>query len=709
MKKLVSSLSLLSLVLLALGVAACNGAGGAKIDVSAQNTTGGITDMSNASYADVTSASESSQVSDTALQSESELDKTPDLVAAAEKPEQKDAFKTVKEYLRPEPTSVMDRERIVYARELFMKLKGIDQMSADGKEILKELQKAEALIWAFDIEEIYTVFKEVGPGKNGSFGPGGGLWAWDSWGKPYFSYNGDGANGANGGPAAFTAEQKKLPQVVAAREYYNEISGYEWGTYSGIISEEYDDAKEAEAVIDEMDSASAQDVANAREAYNALSEGAKARVLNYEKLKKAEGINDEIPSNIVSAGGRAWRQGDGLTPEQYGAIARRMKEYFPNARSEFVWITGMLESAHGGITINVDFDSIADGGKYTPDESKYPALSELEWRAKHIKFTPQPGNAATHEDFLTYFDTNDIYVYLQVESGFADMETLIDIYYDVFNVANHKCVLGFAVDVEWYYGIDSDQGIPVSDGRAKQWAEYLYRNWGEGKAGLLLKHYNCTHLPLTYRGGEEGKSEKLIFCNDSQNAGSWDGSVAAEWDSNTMQAGAAAGFGREFKRFADFYPDNKVVFQIGYDGDRQWIYAMDDPIIKSLSVKLAEATAENVNQEISIAWVNFTYNDPLTFGDITAPEEISKVWEIRHMLGYLEQDQLVGRRFDGDRSLENGGTGLTSTDAKLIKRLRELVDSLPDGEEGPNGLSESDLPRWREAIERLKEIENALE
>jgi hypothetical protein len=426
-------------------------------------------------------------------------------------------------------------------------------------------------------------------------------------------------------------------------------------------------------------------------------------------LKKAEGVNDVIPRNLTAAGGRAWRQGDGITPEQYGQISARNKDWFPEARTEFIWIAGMLSST--GITVNVDFNTIAEDGKYTPDAEKYPAMTLAEWKKLHINFSPQSGNVATHEEYLNYFDENDIYVYLQVESGFADMETLIDIYYDVFNVAGHKCVLGFAVDVEWYYGVETDQGIPVSDGRAKEWAEYLYETWGRGKAALVLKHYNATHLPLTYRGGEEGKSEKLVFCNDSQNLASWDGSVGAVWDADTTKGGTASGMGRAFKLWADFYPDNKILYQVGYSGDMQWIYPMDGDIVRTMGIKLAEAASAGPDQEIAIAWVNFTYNDPLTFGDITSPSVASKAGQIHAMLASLSStgsvtgENLPGQRFDGARTADKGGTGATYTDAMLVARLRELVDSLPDGEAGPNELSGGSLTQWNERVARLKEVE----
>jgi len=32
----------------------------------------------------------------------------------------------------------------------------------------------------------------------------------------------------------------------------------------------------------------------------------------------------------------------------------------------------------------------------------------------------------------------------------------------------HKCVVGFGVDVEWYYGVDEDSGLPVTDALAQE-------------------------------------------------------------------------------------------------------------------------------------------------------------------------------------------------------------------------------------------------
>jgi hypothetical protein len=169
--------------------------------------------------------------------------------------------------------------------------------------------------------------------------------------------------------------------------------------------------------------------------------------------------------------------------------------------------------------------------------------------------------------------------------------------------------------------------------------------------------------------------------------------------------------GRAFKLWADFYPENKILYQVGYSGDMQWIYPMDGSVVQSRGIKLAEAASANPGQEIAIAWVNFTYNDPLTFGDITSPSTASKAGQINRMLASLSSaggvtgDNLPGQRFDGARTAENGGTGATYTDAMLVARLRELVDSLPDGETGPNELAGGSLTQWNERVARLKEVE----
>ena len=52
---------------------------------------------------------------------------------------------------------------------------------------------------------------------------------------------------------------------------------------------------------------------------------------------------------------------------------------------------------------------------------------------QYIYFSePDRENHLSHEEYFKYFDDNNIKVYLQVEPGFADVDTLIDLIMDQY-------------------------------------------------------------------------------------------------------------------------------------------------------------------------------------------------------------------------------------------------------------------------------------
>lgn len=553
--------------------------------------------------------------------------------------------------------SIDDRESVVLARRLFEKLetrttndKPLVENAAAGSN-LETLEVAEANILNLWINDLYTGDPEAPVDHARSLG----LWVLDE---------------------AYDGMSEAHQELVTDYDKLEAMDEYSAEVLAPAFKEDYNAAKVVQAKIAAMDPFVGSEVKAVRAAYDGLTDSQKAIVTNYEVLKKAEGTNDVVPSNIKFAGTRSTSYGTNLSLANWQLIDDTLQGYFPNTQSTYVWITGMLDPSSGtagSCRIDIDFDKIdeADGN---PD-GKYKGKTEAEWKNENITF--KPSGALKQKDYLDYFDKHDIYVYLQVESAFADMKTLMDIYYDVFNVADHKCVKGFAIDVEWYWGISEDSGIPVTDERAREWNEYLYETWGPGMQ-LFLKHYAATWLPTTYRGGN-GSGEKLVFCDDSQSFGSFDGEMGGVYDENDAYDGATMGFGREFKLFADYYPDNDVIYQIGYQPDREWYYAFDDPIIKSFGIKMGEVT--NPNQNVGIAWVNFSLKDPLTFPSLMNPTEAASA--VNGLLNYListknPTNNLVGRRFDGNRSVDNDGGGATLSDAIYIKRMRDLVNALTD-------------------------------
>ncbi len=262
----------------------------------------------------------------------------------------------------------------------------------------------------------------------------------------------------------------------------------------------------------------------------------------------------------------------------------------------------------------------------------------------------------SHEEYLNYFDQNGIQVYLQVEPGFADVETLIDLILDQYG--HHPCVVGVGVDVEWYHGITEDSGLPVSDALAEKWDMHIKGINPEYR--LFLKHYNIRYLPPTYRSD-------ILFVNDSQGFGSAVGDVLGVYDENLDDV---LGFIPEFKRFADAFPDNDVLYQIGYASDATWYYTMGDPVVLSLGQRLAEVTKQNCG----IIWVDFTIKDPMTFPWLMTSEE--RVKAVNTLLRNLNpKSGLVGKRLAGISS-----DAAVPRDFIFIQMVREIVDGLTEEE-----------------------------
>ena len=285
----------------------------------------------------------------------------------------------------------------------------------------------------------------------------------------------------------------------------------------------------------------------------------------------------------------------------------------------------------------------------------------VDYSSKKITFgEPTMAGHLSHEDYFNYFDEHGIKVYLQVEAGYADMETLMDLIFKEYG--HHKCIAGFGVDVEWYYGVEEDSGLPVTDELAKEWETHLkginpnYR--------MFLKHYNARYLPPTYRG----VNNDILFCDDSQSFGSMNGDTLGQYDTNVDDV---LGFIPEFKKFSECFPNNEVIYQIGYHPDAMWYDTLEDPVIKSLGTRLAEVTKQNCG----IAWVDFTLKDPLTFPQVMKDGDMVKA--IKTRTDYLNpngEENMIGKRFAASKA--------SYSDAMYVDRLRSLIDKLTKTERG---------------------------
>ncbi|MCL1982159.1 MAG: hypothetical protein FWG53_03565, partial [Clostridiales bacterium] len=584
------------------------------------------------------------------------------------------------ELLLPEPTSTLDNERIVLAKYLLAKkgygqgynpsvansadlafgpVVGTGNLTGDTiwgqfrvgaayaddpemKTLIDALYKAEALLWAFNCSDVYTGDPAAPVTRRSAT-------LLSNFNTRYGRISS--ASGLN------RPDLLNLPEVVAARALYTTMNTYASSmNFSALDTAEANAGTAVRNMITNMNPNDKAQVAEARAAFDALAPYGKARVTNYETLKKAEGIGGEIPANLKNVSQRAPSNGQGYTTAQWVASSDKIKGWLPNVSVDHIWIAGMLDGYNSwnglaGVRINVDFNTIATDGKYAPPG--YEPLTQAQWLEKHISFGMAGTGRPTHLEFLDAFDKNGIGVYLQIENGYADTITLMDIYRDIFQIDKHPSVKGFAVDVEWYFGFCDDTGIPVPNAVAQKWNEHLYQTWGPGYR-MILKHYNINALPYTYRGGEAGKSEKIIFCTDSQGT-------------NSTLDNIVTGF----HTWAAQFPDNPVNRQTGYAVDRNWFWGLQAPTVKSLAVRLADCAAASPDQEIQVTVTQALFNDPAVFWMGTDAQAASALNTTLNMLSPTTTvSGHPGYRF-------SRGTA-TLADAIFVFNAREAYNALPD-------------------------------
>jgi hypothetical protein len=184
-----------------------------------------------------------------------------------------------------------------------------------------------------------------------------------------------------------------------------------------------------------------------------------------------------------------------------------------------------------------------------------------------------------HEPYLGTFDTQGVQLYLEIEPGDADIPTLIGLVLSRYQ--SHPSVIGLAIDAEWIHKTsDTGTETPVTDAQAQAW-ETKVKSYSSSYR-LVLKHYDETNLPPTYRGD-------IIFTNDDEQNGSY------------------SAFKAELKTFADFFYPSDVMFQFGYPSDRGWWSALASPIPQTIGEDLEAQT----RQRFGVLWVDFSINDPL--------------------------------------------------------------------------------------------------
>jgi hypothetical protein len=179
-----------------------------------------------------------------------------------------------------------------------------------------------------------------------------------------------------------------------------------------------------------------------------------------------------------------------------------------------------------------------------------------------------------NEEYLTRFDNEGIKVWLQVEPGAANLDTLISIVLNRYK--SHPCVAGFGVDVEWLDAQSNNGGRKVTDAEAERWekkVKSINQNYS-----LFLKHYSQRWMPPAYRGN-------ILFVDDSQGFTTFNSIIS------------------EFKDWGNSFSKNNVAFQYGYAADKPIWGQYSDPM-----KKIGDELLKQIPNCAALFWVDFTIN-----------------------------------------------------------------------------------------------------
>ncbi|MBN2387744.1 MAG: hypothetical protein JXB85_12060 [Anaerolineales bacterium] len=248
----------------------------------------------------------------------------------------------------------------------------------------------------------------------------------------------------------------------------------------------------------------------------------------------------------LGAGFRYSTTGPGMNPgaEYWAAVGEAMAARFPGAAPQAVWIIGGVYG--DGTYLNF------------PCQAEDPLI--------------RCGYVDMNEAYLDLFDERGIQVWLQVESGHADMLETIDLVLDQYS--HHASVIGFGVDVEWYQTPLGSQGVPISDAVAAAWVRAVQRH--DRQYLLFLKHYEIAYLPPSYRDG-------IVFINDHQDFENFDALLA------------------NFTAWGQHFAPAPVGYQFGYPSDSPWWSQMQDP-----PGEIGAALLEAIPNTRTLLWVDFT-------------------------------------------------------------------------------------------------------
>lgn len=188
-----------------------------------------------------------------------------------------------------------------------------------------------------------------------------------------------------------------------------------------------------------------------------------------------------------------------------------------------------------------------------------------------------------YESYLNKCDELGIDVWLQVESGDADLVTLADLVMKQYS--HHTCVKGFGIDVEWHEPVEgTDEGTPLSKKDAQKVLAKV-REYNTGYT-VFVKHWMKDWLPP--------KMDGLIYVNDSQQFGSMEEVID------------------DFSDWAAYYAPYPVMFQIGYYADK-WIWNKYTNPAKEFGQAIVDGCKSG--NDVGIIWVDFTLADVINKTD----------------------------------------------------------------------------------------------
>lgn len=200
---------------------------------------------------------------------------------------------------------------------------------------------------------------------------------------------------------------------------------------------------------------------------------------------------------------------------------------------------------------------------------------------------------SVNNKFLTYFDQNGIKALLQVEPYEDPVVNWIDDELTLYK--SHPCIIGFGIDVEWYYPEENDGlGRKVTDNDARTWRTKV-KSYNSNYL-FLLKHFFPAWCPSTERTG-------IVFLDDSQQFPSFERFLNETNPQTKWNIG--------YRVWGSSFATGIVGMQYGYDdndggpSDKVWWIKLKDP-----QKEIGDSCIQVGPNTRFLFWVDFTSQDP---------------------------------------------------------------------------------------------------